>query len=162
MPKRNERPLKFWTSKWMTTFEFSLHVVSKPGQAPGFFLPDINFFREEELLAVNPGNHAISQGLMRLHFYVSQEKPHEELAFSDLFNSGRHFLRRTETMENVNKIIRLPAVLDMIGMSKPSVYNMIKRGDFPAPIKLGPKASGWLVNEVQGWIAERMSARAVK
>lgn len=65
-------------------------------------------------------------------------------------------------MENVNKVIRLPAVIDMIGMSKPTVYNMIKRGAFPAPIKLGQKASGWLVSEVQNWIAERISARPNK
>lgn len=65
-------------------------------------------------------------------------------------------------MENQVKVIRIPAVIDMVGMCKASIYNMIKRGEFPAPIKLGPKASGWLVNEVQGWITERMSARAAK
>lgn len=65
-------------------------------------------------------------------------------------------------MENQVKVIRIPAVIEMVGMCKASIYNMIKRGEFPAPIKLGPKASGWLVNEVQGWIAERISARAVK
>ena len=39
---------------------------------------------------------------------------------------------------------------------------VIKDGTFPAPIKLGPKASGWLVSEVQNWIAERVSARPAK
>lgn len=60
---------------------------------------------------------------------------------------------------NSQQIIRLPAVLTKIGMSKPSVYNMIKRGDFPAPIKLGAKASGWVVAEIDNWIAQRVSAR---
>ena len=65
-------------------------------------------------------------------------------------------------MENQVKVIRIPAVIDMVGLCKASIYNMIKRGDFPAPIKLGPKASGWMVSEVQGWIADRASARVCK
>lgn len=60
------------------------------------------------------------------------------------------------------QVVRLPAVMDMVGMSKGSIYNFIKAGTFPAPIKLGPKASGWLVSDVQNWIAERVSARASK
>lgn len=62
-------------------------------------------------------------------------------------------------METNTKVIRLPAVMDMVGMCKASIYNMVKRGDFPAPLKLGPKASGWLISEVQGWINQRASAR---
>ena len=60
------------------------------------------------------------------------------------------------------RVIRLLAVLEMIGMSKPSVYLKIKAGTFPQPIKLGPKASGWLLQEVEAWIAERAKARDEK
>lgn len=65
-------------------------------------------------------------------------------------------------MMTETKIIRLPDVLAKIGMSKPSVYNMIKRGEFPQQIKLGVKASGWLVSEIDAWIAQRVNARVSK
>lgn len=57
------------------------------------------------------------------------------------------------------QVIRLPRVLEMVGMSKGSIYNFIKAGTFPKPVKIGPKASGWLLHEVQDWIASRIDAR---
>lgn len=60
---------------------------------------------------------------------------------------------------NTPKILRLPAVMAMLGVSKPTIYLWIKRGAFPVPIKIGPKASGWLLSEIENWIAERAAAR---
>lgn len=59
------------------------------------------------------------------------------------------------------KIIRLPTVQDIIGLSKPTIYRMMKRGEFPAQIKMGPKASGWLMSEVQDWVSSRQAARRI-
>ncbi len=53
------------------------------------------------------------------------------------------------------RIIRLPEVLEKIGLKKSAVYNMIKVGDFPAQIKLGKHASGWLEADVQNWILKK-------
>jgi prophage regulatory protein len=58
-----------------------------------------------------------------------------------------------------SQIICLPAVLDMLSVSKPTIYNWIKRGTFPAPLKIGPKASGWLLAEIEAWIAEHVTKR---
>lgn len=60
------------------------------------------------------------------------------------------------------KILRLPAVMAMLGVSKPTIYLWIKRGAFPAPLKIGPKASGWLLSEIESWLAERATARPAK
>lgn len=60
------------------------------------------------------------------------------------------------------KVLRLPAVLSMLGVSKPTIYLWIRKGEFPAPLKIGRKASGWLLSEVESWIAERETARAAK
>ncbi|HOL65706.1 MAG TPA: AlpA family phage regulatory protein [Accumulibacter sp.] len=40
------------------------------------------------------------------------------------------------------RIIRLPEVLGMVGMKKSAVYDKLKDGSFPAPLKLG-RMSGW-------------------
>jgi prophage regulatory protein len=55
-------------------------------------------------------------------------------------------------------IIRLPTVRQRTGLSRSSIYNLIARRQFPAPIKLGARASGWLAEEVDRWINDRIAA----
>lgn len=57
-------------------------------------------------------------------------------------------------------IIRLPELLATVGLSRPSVYRMMKAGTFPQQVKLGTAAVGWLRAEVEQWIAERARARS--
>ena len=53
------------------------------------------------------------------------------------------------------KIIRLPQVIDMVGLKKSAIYKKIKAKEFPEPIKLGAHASGWLESAVQTWIKKQ-------
>ena len=53
------------------------------------------------------------------------------------------------------RILRLPEVLEMTGLSKATVYRLMGAGTFPAPRQLGPRAVGW----PEGLIAEWISAR---
>lgn len=53
-------------------------------------------------------------------------------------------------------IWRLPDVISQTGLSRSTIYHKIKIGDFPPQINLGPRAVGWLSNEVEGWIQERI------
>jgi prophage regulatory protein len=57
------------------------------------------------------------------------------------------------------RFLRLPEVLNQIGMSRSSMYDAIKRGDFPAPIPLGGKSVAWLSTEIETWMASRVAAR---
>lgn len=69
----------------------------------------------------------------------------------------------TNTMNtNTHKlptIIRLPEVMQTVGLSRPSVYRMMKAGTFPQQFKLGASAVGWLRAEVEQWITERARTR---
>ncbi|WP_287497511.1 AlpA family transcriptional regulator [Pandoraea sp. CB10b_02] len=56
------------------------------------------------------------------------------------------------------KILRLPQVKAMVGLGKTAIYDKIKEGAFPKPIKLG-RASGWLEGEVQQWIGKQVEAQ---
>lgn len=58
-------------------------------------------------------------------------------------------------MDANEKIIRLPQVLDKVGLKKSAIYKKIKLGEFPAPIKLGAHASGWLESDIQNWILKQ-------
>jgi len=52
-------------------------------------------------------------------------------------------------------ILRLPDVLRMVGLSRPTVYRMVKAGTFPAQVRLSTAAVGWLRSEVEQWIMAR-------
>jgi prophage regulatory protein len=57
-----------------------------------------------------------------------------------------------------HKIIRLPAVKAGTQLSRSSIYEGVRKGTFPAPIKLGPRSVGWLQSEVEAWVVGRVAA----
>ena len=57
---------------------------------------------------------------------------------------------------------RLPQVKARTGLGRSEIYRRIAAGRFPAPIKLGERASAWSAAEVDSWIAERIAARDAK
>ena len=56
-------------------------------------------------------------------------------------------------------IERLPVVKTRTGLSRSSIYKQVAAGDFPRPIRLGPRAVGWLTTEIDEWITARMKSR---
>ena len=57
------------------------------------------------------------------------------------------------------RVLRLPQVLVRVGLSKSTLWRRINANEFPPPIRLGPRATGWIEEEVDEWISSR--ARAV-
>ncbi|WP_426037690.1 helix-turn-helix transcriptional regulator [Brevundimonas sp. DC300-4] len=57
------------------------------------------------------------------------------------------------------KVYRLKELMDVVGLRRSAIADRLAAGDFPNPIQLGPRAKGWLVDEVDKWLAERMVAR---
>lgn len=53
------------------------------------------------------------------------------------------------------RLIRLPAVLDLTGRGRTATLDDVKAGSFPKPVKVGA-ATMWLYSEVQAWIADRV------
>lgn len=43
----------------------------------------------------------------------------------------------------LNKIIRLPEVVKITGLSRSTIYLRMSKGDFPQSISLGERAVGW-------------------
>ena len=62
-----------------------------------------------------------------------------------------------QTGENMHKIIRLPEVKALTGLSRSTIYQKIIEKTFPTQISLGPKSVGWLENDVQNWIQEKIA-----
>ena len=58
-----------------------------------------------------------------------------------------------------DRILRLPEVTNLTGLSKSGVYQAIQDNNFPKPLKLGKRASGWLASDVTSWIADLVKQR---
>lgn len=56
-------------------------------------------------------------------------------------------------------LLRLREVTRRTALSRSAVYRAIAAGTFPAPVKLGERASAWNAAEVTRWIAGRIAAR---
>ena len=54
-----------------------------------------------------------------------------------------------------NRVLRRPAVETLTGIPRSTLYAKIASGDFPAPIKIGQRAVGWLESEVNDWLSSR-------
>ena len=58
----------------------------------------------------------------------------------------------------IPEIYRLPEVIAICGLSRSTIYEMIGRGEFPAPVKLGARAVGWRRSDIEAWLASRRPA----
>ena len=50
-------------------------------------------------------------------------------------------------------ILRRDAVLALTGLSRSGMYDLIAKGLFPQPVRLGKRRVGWVDSEVYAWIA---------
>lgn len=54
-------------------------------------------------------------------------------------------------------ILRTQAVLELIGLSRTSLWRRVKSGDFPPPVRLGGRGSravGWRRADVESWLED--------
>ena len=65
--------------------------------------------------------------------------------------------QRQSTLSN-DRFLRWPEVKERVGFSRSQVHLLIKQGKFPAPCKLGARASAWLESSITQLIHERVSA----
>lgn len=56
----------------------------------------------------------------------------------------------------IDRILRLPEVKSLTGMSRSTTYSRIGERLFPRPIVLGPRMSGWLASEIAALNAARV------
>ena len=57
----------------------------------------------------------------------------------------------------MKRLIRLPEVISITGLSRSSIYAQIKAGKFPAPISIGPRMSAWDSDLIEAWVSERIA-----
>lgn len=55
-------------------------------------------------------------------------------------------------------LMRLEQLMLKIGLKKPTIYSMMKRGLLPRPIKIG-RASLWVESEIDEFLATKINAK---
>ena len=50
------------------------------------------------------------------------------------------------------RIIRLPEALEVSGMSRSLLYEKVKQGTFPKPVRLSSNSVGWVLTAVEDWV----------
>lgn len=57
------------------------------------------------------------------------------------------------------RLLRLPEVTARTGHPTSTVYALMASGDFPRPVKTGPRSVGWVEHEIESWNQRRIAAR---
>jgi excisionase family DNA binding protein len=58
-------------------------------------------------------------------------------------------------------LLRFPAVAERVSLSRTTIYESIRAGSFPAPVKTG-RGSRWLASEINAWISACAEARTTR
>ena len=62
-------------------------------------------------------------------------------------------------MQASDTLLTIDEVGARIRLSKPTIYKLIRRGQFPKQLHLCANKVAWLEREIDGWVASRAEAR---
>jgi prophage regulatory protein len=65
------------------------------------------------------------------------------------------------TTQAEDRMLPPAVVFDRVSLSRTTVWRLVKRGEFPAPIPLTAGRHAWSAEEVQRWIADKKDAASV-
>jgi|LauGreDrversion4_2_1035121.scaffolds.fasta_scaffold109993_3 predicted DNA-binding transcriptional regulator AlpA len=65
--------------------------------------------------------------------------------------------------KNTPRILRMRDMPSKVGLRPSTIYQLVQAGKFPPPFKLvfGGRASGWLEEQIDSWLAAQSSRRGV-
>lgn len=63
-------------------------------------------------------------------------------------------------MQQIRRYIRRPEVLNKVGLSATSIYNLEKRGEFPQHFMLTPRCAAWDEASIDAWMENRRASPA--
>ena len=56
------------------------------------------------------------------------------------------------------RLLKLPEVMSIVALKKSSVYEGVKNGTFPPPVRLSRRAVCWASSAINAWVLERIKA----
>ena len=61
-------------------------------------------------------------------------------------------------MEVQSRLLRRTDVEAKTGLARSTIYRLMRSGEFPEPIRVGPRAVRWPASEIEAWLSERPRA----
>ena len=71
--------------------------------------------------------------------------------FADEQNNGDATLHRND------RLLRLPEVMQRVGLKRSAIYKRMKADKFPKSRKLGPRYTVWVESEVDAWVSKMIA-----
>lgn len=65
--------------------------------------------------------------------------------------------KKSNSLPQPTKLLRRKEVSSRTGMARSTIYDHMKRGDFPSPIKIGERTVGWVESEIETWLCQQIS-----
>lgn len=56
------------------------------------------------------------------------------------------------------RLLRLPEVQHQVGLGRSAIYQRLKDGTFPKPVKLGARVAAWPASVIDAWIEQQIAA----
>jgi prophage regulatory protein len=74
-------------------------------------------------------------------------KPHPQLT-----EDGASVEQASPHVPPPARLLRLPEVIDRVGLRRSAIYQRMSEGRFPKSRSLGPKCAVWVEAEIDAWI----------
>lgn len=71
----------------------------------------------------------------------------------DGLSSERQADANIRTVERPERLLRLPEVIERVGLKRSAIYQRMAEGRFPVSRSLGSRCAVWLESEIDAWIA---------
>lgn len=56
-----------------------------------------------------------------------------------------------------DRCLTLKEIEALTSLRKPTIYRLMKTGDFPAQVRISPNRVAWMLSTIEDWLAERMT-----
>ena len=60
-----------------------------------------------------------------------------------------------------DKIHRITSTIVITGLCRSTIYDSVRKGTFPEPVRLGQRAIGWRESELMIWVESRPTRHSV-
>ncbi len=96
----------------------------------------------------------------KIHFQMQAQKEANDMN-NDLTHQNSTATHRTElgVAGKQYKFLRRREVEEITGLSRSTIYRLMKAGQFPHPVKTGSRAVRWRLSDIIAWMDSRPSTR---
>lgn len=86
-----------------------------------------------------------------------------QLSESSACPDGAKVITREELRSgNSDRLLRLPQVIERVGLKRTAIYQRMREGRFPRSRSLGTRCTVWVESEVDQWVLSVKLGKATK